>query len=171
MTNRELSQAIRKDLKQHGFTSKDVSVKVRDVLYDTSVNITIKNPLVRESDIENVTKKYSKIDYDERSMEILAGCNIYVHCEYAYGIFDDVAAPLIPIAEKVFNNERYDGQKIAENEKIEIHMIKFSNVESRLYEFDKSKRQQSTIGGYIVRSPKSLAVAMWRFKNLNTIYA
>lgn len=171
MKNRDLSQAIRKDLKGHGFTSKDVSVRVRDALYDTSVNITIKNPLVRESDIENIVKKYSKIDYDKRSMEILAGCNIYVHCEYAYGIFDDVAAPLIPIAEKVFNNEKYDGKKIAENEKIEIHMIKFSNVESRLYEFDKSKRQQNTIGGYIVRSPKSLAIAMWRFKNLKTIYA
>ena len=30
MTNRDLSQAIRKDLKGHGFTSKDVSVRVRD---------------------------------------------------------------------------------------------------------------------------------------------
>ena len=49
MTNRELSQVIRKDLKEHGITSKDVSVRVRDALYDTSVNITIKNPLIRES--------------------------------------------------------------------------------------------------------------------------
>ena len=39
MTNRELSQVIRKDLKEHGITSKDVSVRVRDALYDTSVNI------------------------------------------------------------------------------------------------------------------------------------
>ena len=108
MTNRELSQIIRKDLKEHGITSKDVSVRVRDALYDTSVNITIKNPLVRETDVESITRKYSKVDYDQRSMEILAGCNIYVHCEYAYGIFDNVSAPLIPIAEKVFNNEKYN---------------------------------------------------------------
>ena len=33
MTNRELSQAIRKDLKEHGITSKDVSVRVRDEMY------------------------------------------------------------------------------------------------------------------------------------------
>ena len=31
MTNRELSQVIRKDLKEHGITSKDVSVRVRDI--------------------------------------------------------------------------------------------------------------------------------------------
>ena len=54
MTNRELSQVIRKDLKEHGITSKDVSVRVRDALYDTSVNITIKNPLVRETDVESI---------------------------------------------------------------------------------------------------------------------
>ena len=102
MTNRELSQVIRKDLKEHGITSKDVSVRVRDALYDTSVNITIKNPLIRETDVESITRKYSKVDYDQRSMEILAGCNVYVHCEYAYGLFDDVSAPLIPIAELLF---------------------------------------------------------------------
>lgn len=71
MTNRELSQVIRKDLKEHGITSKDVSVRVRDALYDTSVNITIKNPLVRETDVESITRKYSKVDYDQRSMENL----------------------------------------------------------------------------------------------------
>lgn len=36
MTNRELSQVIRKDLKEHGITSKDVSVRVRD-LFDVSI--------------------------------------------------------------------------------------------------------------------------------------
>lgn len=61
MTNRELSQVIRKDLKEHGITSKDVSVRVRDALYDTSVNITIKNPLIRETDVESITRKYSKV--------------------------------------------------------------------------------------------------------------
>ena len=171
MTNRELSQAIRKDLKEHGITSKDVSVRVRDALYDTSVNITIKNPIIRETDVESITMKYSKVDYDQRSMEILAGCNIYVHCEYAYGLFDDVSAPLIPIAEKVFNNEKYNGRKIAENEEVEIHMIKINEAESRLYEFKKSDKHHSAINGYIIRSPKSLAIAMWRFKNLHTIYA
>lgn len=171
MTNRELSQVIRKDLKEHGFASKDIAVKVRNALYDTAVDITIKNPLVKQSEVEDIVKKYRNVDYDPHSMEILAGCNTYVHCQYAYGIFDEVAAPLIPIAEKVFNNEKYNGRKIAENGKIEIHLIKINEVESRLYEFEKAKKQQTAINGYIVRSAKGLAIAMWRFKNLHTIYA
>ena len=69
----------------------------------------------------------------------MAGCNGYVHCQYEYGIFDDVAAPLLPIAEKVLNNEKYDGRKIAENDKTEVHIIKISSVESRLYECQRTK--------------------------------
>ena len=38
MTNKELGNAIRKELKAAGITSKDVSVRVRDSLYDTAVN-------------------------------------------------------------------------------------------------------------------------------------
>lgn len=52
MSNKELSQLIRKTLKENGYTSKDVSVRVRAALYDTSVNITVKNPLVRLSEVE-----------------------------------------------------------------------------------------------------------------------
>lgn len=171
MSNKELSQLIRKELKNSGFTSKDVSVRVRTALYDTAVDVTVKNPLVRLSEVEKVAKKFSEVDYDERTMEILAGCNVYVHCQYEYGIFDDVAAPLLPIAEKVFNGEKYNGKKIAENENTEVHIIKINSVESRLYEFKKAEKQQNFIGGYIVKCAESLAVAMWRYKNVGTIYA
>lgn len=92
MSNKELSQLIRKTLKESGFTSKDVSIRVRAALYDTSVNITVKNPLVRLSEVEEIVKKFSEVDYDEHSGEILAGCNVYVHCQYEYGIFKDAAA-------------------------------------------------------------------------------
>lgn len=171
MTNKELGNIIRKELKDHGYTSKDVSVKVRSALYDTAVNVTVKNLLVRLSEVEKVARKFSKVEYDQASGEILAGCNVYVHCQYDYGIFDDVSTPLIPVAEKVFNSEKWNGRKIAENGKTEIHIIKMDDYESRLYEFSKIEKQHNAIGGYIVRSAKGLAVAMWRFKNLGTIYA
>ena len=171
MSNKELSQLIRKELKENGFTSKDVSVRVRSALYDTAVDITVKNPLVRLSEIEAVAKKFSEVERDNHTMEILAGCNVYVHCQYKYGIFGDVIAPLLPIAEKVFNNEKYDGRKIAENDKTEIHMIKMNDCESRLYEFNKEEKQHSAINGYVIRSANGLAVAMWRYKNIGTIYA
>ena len=170
MSNKELSQLIRKELKENGFTSKDVSVRVRASLYDTAVDITVKNPLVRLSEVEKVAKKFSEVEHDKASGEILAGCNVYVHCQYDYGIFDDVAAPLLPIAEKVLNNKKYDGRKIAENEKTEVHIVKINNVESRLYEYQKDKKQQ-TPQSYILHFAEDLAVAMWRYKNIGTIYA
>lgn len=170
MSNKELSQLIRRNLKENGFTSKDVSVRVRSALYDTAVKVTIKNPLVRQSEVEEVAKKFSKVAYDERTMEILAGGNVYVHCQYEYGIFDDVASVFVPIAEEVFNNEKYNGRKIAENDHTEIHMVKLNDCESRLYEFDKKENYYSAINGYLVRSAEGLAVAMWRYKNLGTIF-
>ena len=170
MSNKELSQLIRRELKENGFTSKDVSVRVRSALYDTAVKVTIKNPLVRQSEVEEVAKKFSKVDYDERTMEILAGGNVYVHCQYEYGVFDDVAPVFVPIAEEVFNNEKYNGRKIAENDHTEIHMVKLNDWESRLYEFDKKENYHSAINGYLVRSAEELAVAMWRYKNLGTIF-
>lgn len=171
MSNKELSQLIRKELKENGFTSNDVSVRVRATLYDTAVDITVKNPLVRLSEVEAVVKKFSEVEYDERTMEILSGCNVYVHCQYEYGIFDDVSAPLVPTARSVFNSEKWNGRKIAENENTEIHIVKMNDCESRLYEFDKKEEHQNFIGGYVVRCAEGLAVAMWRFKNLGTIYA
>ena len=62
MSNKELSQLIRKTLKENGYTSKDVSVRVRAALYDTSVNITVKNPLVRLSEVENIVKNSRKLN-------------------------------------------------------------------------------------------------------------
>ena len=171
MSNKELSQLIRKELKENGFTSKDVSIRVRTSLYDTAVDITVKNPLIRLSEVEKVGKKFSEVEYDERTMEILSGCNVYVHCQYEYGIFDDVSAPLVPAARSVFNSEKWNGRKIAENENTEIHIVKMNDCESRLYEFDKNEGHQNFVGGYVVRCAEGLAAAIWRFKNIGTIYA
>ena len=62
MSNKELSQQIRKTLKESGFTSKDVSVRVRSALYDTSVSITVKNPIIRLSEVENIVKNSQKLN-------------------------------------------------------------------------------------------------------------
>lgn len=173
MSNKELSQLIRKTLKESGFTSKAVSVRVRAALYDTSVNITIKNPLVRISEVEEIVKRFSEVDYDEHSGEILAGCNVYVHCQYEYGIFKEAAADLLPVAEMVLNNkEKYSGHAIADNKGKSVHIIYYQGVQWTLVEFEKDKnvtyKYRPT---YWINSAMDLAIAMWRFKNLGTIYA
>ena len=173
MSNKELSQLIRKTLKENGYTSKDVSVRVRAALYDTSVNITVKNPLIRLSEVEKIASKFSEIDYDEHSQEILAGCNVYVHCQYAYGIFKDAEQELVPIAEMVLNNkEKYSGHAIADNGKKTVHIIHYEGIQWTLAEFEKDGSGKSKYRPtYWVRSAGELAIAMWRFKNIGTIYA
>lgn len=172
MTNKELSQAIRKELKSAGFTSKDYSIRVRDCLYDTSVKITVKNPLVKISEIEEITTKFEKIDYDERTMEILAGANTYIFCEYDYGIIEEAASALVPTAEMVLNNPKYDGHAIADNGTKRVHIMKYSDYEWTLAEFDKEKSNTYVYRPtYWIRSARDLAIAMFRFKNLGTIYA
>ena len=173
MTNKELSQAIRKDLKNNGFTSKDISVRVRDSLYDTSVKVTIKNPFIKISDIEKIVNKYEEIDRDQRTGEILAGANTYVFVEYEYGIMKEAAADLIPTAEMVLNNkEKYSGHKIADNGYSECHITHYEGNEWILSEHSKTENTvYSYKPTYWIRCANDLAVAMFRFKNLGSIYA
>lgn len=171
MSNKELSLLIRKTLKENGYTTKDASVKVRASLYDTSVNITVKNPLVRLSNVESIVKKFEEIDFDKHSQEILAGCNVYVHCQYEYGIFDVLIKELEPVAEKVLANEKkYSGHAIASNKDKEVHIIKMDNVKWALTEINKKEHNVSGFNYYIFTA-QDLAVAMYRFKNIGTIYA
>lgn len=89
MTNKEMSTAIRKELKDNGF--KGVTVSVKDSGYDTAITVKIKNPSVNRIEVENLLKHWEEIDRDERTGEILSGCNAYLFVEYRDGIFDDVA--------------------------------------------------------------------------------
>ena len=173
MTNKELGNTIRKYLRAAGFTSKDVSVRVRDSLYDTAVSIKIKNPRIRKSEIEAIAKKYEEIDRDARSGEILAGCNIYVFIDYEYGIFEDIIADLLPTAEMVLNNkEKYSGHKIANNGAKSVNITHYTGNEWTLCEYGNEKTSVYECRPiYWIRCARDLAIAMWRFKNIGTIYA
>lgn len=173
MTNKELGNAIRKDLKAAGITSKEVSVRVRDSLYDTAVSIKIKNPKIRKSKVEEITKKYQSVEHDERTYEILSGGNTYIFVDYEYGVVEEAAAELIPIAEMVLNNkEKYSGHKIADNGIKSVNINHYEDNEWILFESDNNETGIYTYRPtYWIKCVKDLAVAMWRFKNLGTIYA
>lgn len=173
MTNKELGAAIRKELKENGWTSKDISVRVRDSGYDTAVNIKIKNALIRKSEVEALVKKYDEIDRDERTYEILAGCNTFVFVDYEYGVVDEAAVSLLPIAEMVLNNpEKYSGHKIADNGEKEVFITRFEDNEWILSELQKGVKTITEYRAtFWVKCPQTLAAAMFRFKNLGTIYA
>ena len=173
MTNKELGNAIRKELKTAGYKTRDFSVRVRDSLYDTVVSIKIKNPKIKKSKVEEITKKYQFVEHDERTYEILAGGNTYIFVDYEYGVVEEAAAELLQVAEMVLNNkEKYDGHKIADNGAKSVNINHYEGNEWILFESDNKETGIYTYRPtYWIKCAKDLAVAMWRFKNLGTIYA
>lgn len=173
MGNKELSQTIRKELKAAGFTTKVVSVRVKDSGYNTSVRINIKKPFVKISEVEKITRKFEEIDRDERTMEILQGCNVFVLVQYERGVVEEAAKELIPTSEKVLADiEKYSGHKIADNGEKSVFITHYNGCECTLYEEEKEESKKYTYKPtFWIRSAQELAVAMWRFKNLGTIYA
>lgn len=169
MTNKEIAQEIRKALKENGYSRKDISVRSSYIGYSSRFDVSIKNPLIRYSEVKEIVKRYENYERDIASGEILEGGNDFVFVSYEYGIFDDVIAELLPDAEKIFNNENYNGHMIAETENKHLHINILNRYESVLGEFDKGEKfTYKPI--YYIKSVRDLAIALWRFYNIGTIY-
>lgn len=114
MTNKELSQTIRNDLKAAGYTNKDIGVRVKDCGYSTSAYVTVKNPNINKKEIAQIVKHHNDFEIDQRTQEILEGGNTYIFIDYADGIFDEVSKPYMSEAEKLINKD-VEVQTIKEN--------------------------------------------------------
>lgn len=170
MTNKEIAQEIRKAIRECGYSRKDISVKSSYVGYSSKFDVIIKNPLIRLSAIKDIVKRFESYERDIASGEILEGGNDYVFVSYEYGIYDDVINEVMPDAEKIFNNENYNGHIIAETKNKHLHINILDKYVSVLGEFDKGEKitYKPT---YYIKSVRDLAIALWRFYNIGTIYA
>lgn len=172
MTNKELSAAIAKDLKAAGYNRKDFSIRSYDAGYEQACRIEIKNPLIRQSEVEKLVRKYESIDYDQKCMEILAGGNTFINVSYEYGLFEDIAKDLEPIAKMVIESGKYDGLPIASNKEKTVAFVVYdrNTREFLLHEY-RNDNETEYSPNYWIKSAHDLAVAMYRFKNIGTIYA
>ena len=91
MTNKEINTAIKQELKNAGYKASAFSVSVKDCGYSTSIKIKIKSPEVNRKEIEKLLNHWQEIDRDERTGEILQGCNTYLFVDYTDGIFSEVS--------------------------------------------------------------------------------
>ena len=82
MTDRERVDAIRKTLKEKGYNSRQVGVTYQVAGYSAIIRVTIKEPEIDKSEIENIVKGFNEIDRDERTGEILEGGNTFVSVCY-----------------------------------------------------------------------------------------
>lgn len=82
---------IRKTLKtQHGWTSRQVSVR-RD---GCSINVTIKDPAVKEQAVREIAMEQRSVRYDEATQCILRGGNTFVSVRWDNAVLDAIAARL-----------------------------------------------------------------------------
>lgn len=172
MTNKELSNAIINELKAAGYNRKDFSIRSYYAGYEQACRIEIKNPLIRLSEVEKITRKFKDVSYDERCMEILAGGNTFIHVRYEFGLLDHVGDELLPIAEKVIESGKWDGRPIAANSERTVSFIVYDRESREFLISEHMNNNDITYSpNYWIRSAHDLALAMYRFKNIGTIYA
>lgn len=104
MTNKEINTAIKKELKDAGYRTRDFSVSVKDCGYSTSIRITIKNPEINRKTVERLLLHWESVDRDLVTGEILGGANTYLFIRYADGIFTEVSQEWATTACGVFSS-------------------------------------------------------------------
>jgi hypothetical protein len=73
-----IKEKILGDLKAMGYNARQVSIKDRPGGLETALKITIRDPQVSYSAIEEIKQRYTSISRDEKTFEILGGGNTYI---------------------------------------------------------------------------------------------
>lgn len=162
MTNKELRTHITKELKEKGFKQRtDYTLSIKDYGYaNTSIKVRVKNPKIDKREIEAILIKYQDVDYDERTQEILQGCNTFVEVRYEYGIFDEVAQEWATTARGLMNSKEettriFDGLILLDYEhkgKLEIR-----------------QQDKNYYGGRYVNDFKDLCIYLYKFAKFGSI--
>jgi hypothetical protein len=98
-TTAEQSAEIRETLKrEHGWSSRQVSVKSHVYSMGSSINVTIKDPAIPLSVVKAIAEKAEHIRYDEYAGEILSGGNQFVFVKYSQEAEEALAAPYVEAA-------------------------------------------------------------------------
>ena len=84
MTDEERVKAIRAELKARGYNSRRIGVTLKYAGCSSVITVTIKELGIDKKEIEKLVNKYKFYERDERTGEILAGGNTYIHVNYDY---------------------------------------------------------------------------------------
>jgi len=90
ITTKEAAKALRTALKKVGVTSRHVSVRSESFSGGSALNVTIKDPSIRVSDVNDAAKVFERIRRCEYSGEILSGCNRYVSVSYSHEVEEEL---------------------------------------------------------------------------------
>ncbi|MDE6504856.1 MAG: hypothetical protein K2L42_03200 [Clostridia bacterium] len=96
--SREVTKAIKEALKKAGIDTRFISVRHKWCGYSESYHIEISSTEIDRDKVRRICNNFQKIDWDERSGEILMGGNTYIWVDYCWDIrkkayeYDEVAA-------------------------------------------------------------------------------
>ena len=79
----EGSNEVAEYLKSKGYNRTKVSVKHEYCGYSDRYIVTVKDASIPLDDIKALVQKFSSVDRDERTGEILSGGNTYIHVNYS----------------------------------------------------------------------------------------
>ena len=136
---KEKAAEVRKQLKEIGITSKQVSVKSGYCGYDDNLNITIKDLSVNEQTVKDIAEQFEEYERDERSGEILEGGNTYIFIDYDYDARRAAASEMMEQAQKIA--EAKESGTVAKSGSLEviyipethrIKIVKYSEVTDEL---------------------------------------
>ena len=146
MTNKELSQKIRQDLKNAGIAKSAYGISVKYAGYETAVHITIKDLSVSRKKVNNIVSKYKDIDYDACG-EILAGGNTYVFVDYDYEILSKAQDGYLEIAKSLIaRGNEVCGSTVMQKGNKRLVLFYYANEPqySKLQIFDDEKVNQDS---------------------------
>lgn len=92
MTTKEHAAAIRATFKRHGWTARDISVRIDSYSLGSSIDVRVKNPDVPFDVVERIAKGAESVRRCEYSGEILSGGNRYVSVSYSHEAADAIQA-------------------------------------------------------------------------------
>jgi L-rhamnose mutarotase len=113
MTAKEIAEEIRKNLKKHGITSRQVSVRAKTYLLDKLIEVRIKDLKVSKKLVEAIAKKYEYVRWDDYTNDILAGGNTYVTVDFDYKGLREKAEEFKETARKILEKkDKYDKDEL-----------------------------------------------------------
>jgi hypothetical protein len=102
MTNTaQHAKTIRETLKRdHGWGSKQVSVRIHNYSMGSSIYVRINDPSVPFSVVEEIARREESVSRCEITGDILSGGNRYVSIDHSSECLDAKAAPVLPALER-----------------------------------------------------------------------
>lgn len=92
----EAAQELRAELKARGWSSRDVSVRVKPCTYSRAIDIVIKRVDISKKEVEGLAGKYESVRRCEASGEILSGGNTYVSVTYDWKLKEKMVKGIMP---------------------------------------------------------------------------